>query len=536
MNCRSKRVVSLTGFAALLIAALLFVGAPRAFAAELETAGVADNLAGLAPGGIDKMVHVFADVESGSVTWDASTKTVTMDNATIDLDKQSSRLVQYGILVDGINVYPKPTVTLNLVGTNTIKGGDSAVNSAIRINNANLNITGKGSLTAQTPSALFSIKVEGKLTAASGTVRVLGGGDGIQCDAGMALTGAEIVVKNTRYNAMRVEGDVSLKKGALTIDGADWNGIYAKGSIVFAGAHTSIKNVSKNLQTAVYASTGSVTVKAGTLKIANCYSGIACDKAFTMTGAKTKVTMSSLVRYATNVHGFTCKGGSYVVKGCSHGIYSEGNVKVAGGAVKISKADDMGIYAYLGETVISKGSVSVLCSDANKYAIYSDRGVSNKVACLKKVKGALGEGTTFKSGGNTYVAGKYSNEATLKSYGSSQKKPLVDNVTFGGRTYAIVGIAANAFNTKKGRQVTAVGLSMRVESIGAKAFYGTSKLTYLRVDRSASNSWDLNKKAFTKCGKGAGKNLRVKCKYSWQAKSLRSLFVKAGMSKKATFV
>lgn len=533
MDCRSARFRTFTGLVALMFATLLMVCAPQAFAAELQTAEV--QIGEISTSGlvIDKMIHRFADTTSGTVKWNATTKTVTMTDAVIDLDKQFGLDELDGIKVNGAAVSPRPTVTLELKGTNKIVGNSSKVVSAVHIANANLKIIGPGTLEVQTPNAINSVYAQGSLTAASGSLSVTGGQGGILCGA-MTLAGGNVSVKNTRYIAAYATGGMTLEAGSLSIDGAGGNGICSKGDLLISGASVSVANITEGFPS-VCSEDGAVTMSAGSLKIAKCNMGISCAKAFTLNGANAKVSMSSLSNYGVNSYGFACESGSFAVSGCKQGIYSTGDVRVTGGTVKVSKASDMGVYAYTGKIRISKGSVSALCTSASKYALYASKGISNKAVCLKRVKGVLGQGATFVANDNTYKATKYSNRVTLKSYGSAKKKVSVNKVKYGASNYYVVGIGSKAFNTERGKAVTSVVLGFRVTTIGSKAFYGTSALTSLKVNRSSALEWHLNKKAFTKCGKNSGKSLKVRCKRSTDAASLKKLFVKAGMSKKATF-
>ena len=257
---------------------------------------------------------------------------------------------------------------------------------------------------------------------------------------------------------------------------------------------------------------------------------------FTLNGSKAQVTMKSLSRYGVNARGVTCKSGSLTASNCQYGVYSRGNVSIAGGVVRVAGARGMGISAYGGTLKVTKGVVSARCSSTSNYALYSNSGISTNPSCLGKTKGKLGQGARFISGGNMYKVGKNSGKVTLRAYGSTKKKASVSVAKFGCYRYTVNAIAANAFNTKRGRALTKVSIAWQVQSIGAQAFYGTSKLTQLHVNRSNSLAWSLSKNAFARCGKGAGSALTVKCKYSAQKSALRSRLVKAGLSKYARFV
>jgi len=530
--------LSLAVFAsALVLAFAVFApfGVPQAFAAELEAATVVPGGADFDNPVNDLMKHSFAKPAKGSVTWDAKTKTVTMKNATINLDKQGSDEKTCAIFVSGKEVDPTPTVTLKLVGTNTITGTGKNLVAGVFVEEADLKIVGTGSLNIQMPAQSLGVYAGDNLNAASGKVTVTGSRNGIFCDDAFTLSGAKISLKNTASTALIANEDAVFKKGSLTVKGVKaGHGILVDDGFALSGATVNISGVSEK-ETVLVNEAAKVT--AGTMTLSNGSVGISCSKSFTLNGSKAKVSINSMKSTGLVAKGVVCKAGTLSAKNCKYGIYSKSAVQITGGKVNISKASETGIYAEGGKIQITGGAASVQCASADKYALYSDKGISTKPTCLKSMKGAMTKGASFKVGGSTYQVNNGTSNVTLKAFAPSKKtsKVTVDTVTFGGWGYAVNAIGAGAFNTKQGAAVTSLTLGQRVASVDANAFSNTKKLTKMTVKRASSSKWKLNKKAFAQCGKNSGKGLTVKAASSADAKKLKRLFVKAGMSAKATF-
>ena len=79
---------------------------------------------------------------TGAVSYDSTTKTLTLNNATI------TGAHEFSIFDDVSGIYGKETLKINLIGNNTITGSDNGGSSyGIYIDNGNLTFTGTGSLT-----------------------------------------------------------------------------------------------------------------------------------------------------------------------------------------------------------------------------------------------------------------------------------------------------------------------------------------------------------------------------------------------------
>ncbi|MDO4400492.1 MAG: leucine-rich repeat protein [Coriobacteriia bacterium] len=167
------------------------------------------------------------------------------------------------------------------------------------------------------------------------------------------------------------------------------------------------------------------------------------------------------------------------------------------------------------------------------------------LACaLAGTASAVELGAKFTKDGNTYkVTEAYENahdwgEVTLVKYGSSNTKPTVNTVKYKGETFEVEVIAKNAFNNTKGHKITSIKLGDHVDKIGAKAFYGCSKLKSIDmrtceaidIDKEHGkyviDDLDIGSKAFAKAGVSS---VKVKCGSS--NASYQKLFKKALVSK-----
>lgn len=159
---------------------------------------------------------------------------------------------------------------------------------------------------------------------------------------------------------------------------------------------------------------------------------------------------------------------------------------------------------------------------------------------------ALAKGQTFKVAGNTYKVTDYEPydddppEARLVKYGSSNKTPVINTVTYKGILFEVEEIGKNAFNNAKGHKITSVTIGRHVDEIGSKAFYGCKKLK--TINMRASEVIDLDREGGTyviddldigyKAFKNAGtKSIKVKCgsKNSTYKKVFKSALKMCGM-------
>ena len=145
-------------------------------------------------------------------------------------------------------------------------------------------------------------------------------------------------------------------------------------------------------------------------------------------------------------------------------------------------------------------------------------------AAPKTVKTAA----TFTVDGNTYKiterwkSAKDPGEVVLVKYGSNNKKPVINTVKYQGKVYEVEEIGKSAFDNAKGHAITSVTIGRNVEEIGARAFYGCSKLSTIDISKSEVIEIDYSRKsrsyylddveigsqAFAKAGTAA---VKVKC-------------------------
>ena len=229
--------------------------------------------------------------------------------------------------------------------------------------------------------------------------------------------------------------------------------------------------------------------------------------------------------------------GSLVLKG-DYGLCTQGGgITVKGGTVDASACTSFGISGDTGVR-ITGGKVSAA---GKYYALYSPKGkISNGYAHLGTVKGLMGKGASFVSGGSRYQVTAYGS-AELVQAKKTAKRLTVDTVRFGGYTYDTARIAARALS---GCKATKVVIGYHVEHIDRQAFYQTAKLTTLDlrkcllVSPAKGKVLGCDKRAFQKAGASGGKKLRVLSgQDSSRARAkYKKLLVKWGLSAKATVV
>ena len=145
-----------------------------------------------------------------------------------------------------------------------------------------------------------------------------------------------------------------------------------------------------------------------------------------------------------------------------------------------------------------------------------------------KTSAAPKVGTTFKVDGNTYkVTERYKSasdpgEVQLVKYESNKTNPTINTVKYEGKLYEVEAIGRGAFNTANGKKITSVKLGKNVDSIGANAFSGCTKLATIDIAQSDVIEIDYSRRtksyyvdeinigarAFANAGT---KNVTVKC-------------------------
>ena len=529
----------LKGLSVIIVATVMLASSLLlAAGGTLSQAFAAENAA-LAPSAVPMAAQSGGTVEfdtvdiasgTGSVVWNAATNTITLKNTSINMGKQSEtyQYASYAIHANGQAVSPTPTVTLKLVGNSTITcTREEYMSAAIGIENANLKITGTGTLTITAKESSYGISVDGNLTAASGTVNVTGGACGFRAGGKTVLSGAVLSSKNNEFAGIESTGAVTLSKGSLTVSNAT-DGIYSYDDVKLSGATVSTTQMS---DAAIYAPNGGVAATAGKLVAKKCAYGLSVSKAITMSGKGATVSLNNIEQFGVFSDGLTMKAGKLSVSGCTMGVASFGTLKMTGGTLSVKGATGGAIDVAEGKLKVTGGSVTAKCTTGGFNALSAAKGVSVKAGCLKAAGGVLPKGVTFKSGGNTYVVND-DYAVTLKAYGSSKTKTTVNTLKYGKVTYYVTSIGAKAFATSAGKALKSLTIGGYVTSIGKNAFYGTAKLTKLNVQDFIFGAASLNKKAFAKCGKKSGAKLTVVCPEGAK-KHVKKVFVAAGMSKKA---
>ena len=262
---------------------LLAAGGTLSQAFAVENAALAPSTVPMAAqsGGTVEFDTVDIASGKGSIVWNATTNTITLKNAVINMAKQSEtyQYAPFAIHANGQAVSPTPTVTLKLVGNSTITcTREEYMSAAIGIENANLKITGTGTLTITAKESSYGISVDGNLTATSGAVNVTGGASGFRAGGKTVLAGATLSSKNNEFAGIESTGAITLSKGSLTVSNAT-DGIYSYDDVKLSGATVSTTQMS---DAAIYAPTGGVAATAGKLVAKKCAYGLSVSKAVTI--------------------------------------------------------------------------------------------------------------------------------------------------------------------------------------------------------------------------------------------------------------
>ena len=379
----------------------------------------------------------------------------------------------------------------------------------------------------------------GRITVAGGMIRASDAGryysvgvGGTSCD--VVVSGGTIDLTGYCVQARNIE----LSGGKISIHGNVAVGISAGGTVVVSKGSLTVEGVLPNC--VGVSAHGDITVSGGTVKVSSTSKG-----AYGLYAGEGSEGFEVLA--AGNVR---ISGGSVSIKGFYGGVDAEaGIITISGGTVNVN-ACDRGLIAYAGtvggkwrggKVSITGGAISVVVSKpSSNYAIFAGNAerkgtMSNKAACLKKISGKLPVGACFKVAGNEYAI-RTEDEATLTRYGSSKKSVTLNKVSFGGSTFEVRGIGANAFNTKQGRKLTSIVCKLRLKAIGKNAFTNTTSLAKLTLCLNLEPVWkkdkprslkayytggcSVNKTAFKKCGKAGGKKLTVRMNGSTYASAL----------------
>lgn len=186
----------------LVIAATLWAG--RINAQQLEIDGIAVNTT-------NDATLTGAWLKSGNVSWNATTKTLTLDNAKIE----NSSTPYYTLLVSGLDI------TIKLIGSSDIR---STSGEAVRLMNSKTTITGGGTLKVNAGFTAVFLHHDATLTIDGCTVdidgRLEGWGSGDEKDKNNHL-----VVKNATLKATSVRRLSSITLTACKMQSPDGGNI-----------------------------------------------------------------------------------------------------------------------------------------------------------------------------------------------------------------------------------------------------------------------------------------------------------------------
>ncbi|MBE6471755.1 MAG: hypothetical protein E7000_08695 [Coriobacteriaceae bacterium] len=472
--------------------------------------------------------QVFADgeiavikVTAGTASYDEATNTLTLTN------------------IKANDVYVnKPGTTIVLAGANTLR-------YQVETGADGISIAGSGSLApmARTTNHLVT-SIEGTtLTIRGGTLTggVESGGNLVL--AGGTITGEFEVGGNLTVSGATVKGplevgqDITVSKGSVTMQ----SGMFDKGlvesvqlrlwsrdgNLKISGGTVTVSNDRKDSSMMV-ACAGDLTVSGGKLDISDTYSGssmfVSAGGNLTVSGGTFKLANAGggeLLLEGSKPQ-VKVTGGKLVLKNTQLGA-DRGNLNMTGGTLSVKCTGGDAIYGFKKATVTGGSFTAIGNKNGNAIEAAS---MNNKASCLKGVQGHLPKGAKFLLDGNEYQI-QQENEVFLLNYGSKSTKATFGySIKYGKSDYRIVGIGANAFNTKTGHKLKSIVFKDEdIYFIGKKAFYGTKALKKLSIgfcvehkiknDKlldmrvSKSQKAKVAKNAFSKCGYKGGKGLTV---------------------------
>ena len=503
---------------------------------------------------------------SGTVTYDAATSILTLDNATID---------------DDIDVYGN--VTINLVGA-------SICDDIYIDEGATLSIKGTGSLKAYGVNDYSS---KGTLRVLSGTLEA---SNSVYCKK-LTISGGTVkgsISASSLTMTKGVVGSIQCDNGAVKISGGTVKGGISAGTLTVSGsASLSYTGTGKNNSSTPISCT-SLVMKGGKINVSKCSGAVSASKSISMSGGSiTAKNCGGCIRLysGSSSSSLTMTGGTITATDCDYGISLQGNssnrvtsnLVIKKGTITVTNPSDEGIYIWTGNLTMTGGTIKITGAYGRAVEVHSGtyRGktyggkvsitggsvtatarnpksnsairadsMTNSVASLKTIAGILPNGARFKVGGNTYQVRYYG--VVLTSYGSTKTKAVFKNVSYGKYSYSVRGVAAGAFSTKRGKKVKSLVFANQLDYLGKGAFKNTVSLTsikfnYLHVDSVSkknkngtyttiykkSKDANLANGCFAGMGKAKGRGLTVRIGYSkednvaWR-KFMRKLGLPAG--------
>ncbi len=173
-------------------------------------------------------------------------------------------------------------------------------------------------------------------------------------------------------------------------------------------------------------------------------------------------------------------------------------------------------------TATEKGEKTYTCKvcKATKKEAIAALGVPKKGAVAKSDKATYKVTKSDLKNGTAAYVGPLDKSAT--------KVTIPATVKIDGVTFKVTSIEKNAF--KNNKKVKTVTIGKNVTTIGAKAFYGCSKLKTLKIMTTKLTTKKIGSKAFSKTPKSMKVTVPKK-----KFKTYKSMLIKKGVNKKASF-
>ena len=189
---------------------------------------------------------------------------------------------------------------------------------------------------------------------------------------------------------------------------------------------------------------------------------------------------------------------------------------------------------HAGETEVKNAKKATCTADGYTGDTYC-KDCGAKIATGTKVAalGAPKKGVVAKSDKATYkVTESDLKNGTVAYVGPLDKKAtkvtIPATVEIDGVTFKVTSIEKNAF--KNNKKVKTVTIGKNVSKIGAKAFYGCSKLKTLKIKTTKLTAKKIGSKAFSKTSKSMKVTVPKK-----KFKTYKTMLIKKGVNKKAKF-
>lgn len=385
---------------------------------------LADETASLIVNGEDIIAAADHTVQcgEGTASYDPATKTLTLNNATINKGN-----IVYDRLIEAQGI----DLNIDLVGENTLDGSAMPYSSGICVLGGNLNITGQADsrldinvgdsngITVKKSSiddpsdepynlsingVAVDVKSIGSAIYVSGSVEIKNGADvtvnagdyGISGATGVVIDNAKVNAVGEKYCGINSAQAVEIKNKSVVdakgmtpgitgmtgviINGATVNAVSAASNGVFSGGNVAIGNgagvTANGKNPGIYSDTG-VIISGSVVKAESTDGNGICSNGILEIIENADVTVIAKGNYAAVYgHGGVSISGAkrvYVEAMNSHGIFSDGNVQIVNSKDVAVKCSYIGIRGYDGVSIA--GSV-VNATSSDDTGIYSPNSIS----------------------------------------------------------------------------------------------------------------------------------------------------------------